>query len=173
MHPARRVRLQPSSHQATKRSPFEVVYGFNRNTALDILPLPLHEHTNMDFDKRADCIKHLHDSTRDTIKAYTSSHANKMNKSKKALVFKEGDLLWLHIRTERFPHERKSKLSPQGDGPFKVLKRINDNAYKIDIPQSNNVVDDTFNISDLSPYHGEKSDDEDHESRTSLSQGGR
>ena len=102
----------------------------------------------------------------------STSHANKMNKSKKSLVFDEGDLVWLHLRKDRFPHERSSKLSPRGDGPFKVLTRINDNAYKIDIPQSKYVVDDTFNISDLSPYHGELSDEEDHESRTTLSQGG-
>ena len=34
------------------------------------------------------------------------------------------------------------------------------------------MVDDTFNISDLSPYLGEQSDEEDHKSRTTLSQGG-
>ncbi|RDX80921.1 hypothetical protein CR513_38459, partial [Mucuna pruriens] len=27
-------------------------------------------------------------------------------------------------------HLRKSKLLPKGDGTFKILKRINDNAYK-------------------------------------------
>ena len=75
-------------------------------------------------------------------------------------MFEEGDFVWLHLRKDRFPQECKSKLSPRGDGPFKVLKRINDNAYTIDIPQSKYVVDDTFNISDLSPYHGEASDED-------------
>ncbi|XP_025822327.1 uncharacterized protein LOC112898161, partial [Panicum hallii] len=42
-----------------------------------------------------------------------------------------GDLVWLHLRKDRFPQQRKSKLSPRGDGPFKVLQKINDNAYKI------------------------------------------
>ena len=95
-----------------------------------------------------------------------------MNKSKKAMMFEEGDLVWLHLRKDRFPHERKSTLSPRGDGSFKVLKRLNDNTYKIDIPQSKYMVDDTFNISDLSPYLGEQSDEEDHKSRMTLSQGG-
>ena len=48
-----------ASHRATKQSPFEVVYGFNPNTTLDILPLPLHERTDMDFDKRADYMSPL------------------------------------------------------------------------------------------------------------------
>ncbi|KAK1648292.1 hypothetical protein QYE76_066097 [Lolium multiflorum] len=70
---------------------------------------------------------------------------------------------------ERFPQERNSKLNPRVDGPFKVLKRINNNAYVIDIPTSKYLVSNTFNISDLSPYHG---DEEEQESRTTLSQGG-
>ncbi|KAL6316727.1 hypothetical protein AAG906_019658 [Vitis piasezkii] len=33
-------------------------------------------------------------------------------------------------------HE-SSKLHPRGDGPFQVLERINDNAYKLDLPEGN------------------------------------
>jgi hypothetical protein len=43
-----------AEHRITKRSPFEIVYGFNPPTALDLLPLPLHERVNMDITKRAD-----------------------------------------------------------------------------------------------------------------------
>ncbi|RDY09731.1 hypothetical protein CR513_05856, partial [Mucuna pruriens] len=51
------------------------------------------------------------------------------------LFFKEGDLVWVHLRNERFPHHRKSKLLPKGDDSFKILKRINDNTYKVSMPQ--------------------------------------
>ena len=54
------------------------------------------------------------------------------------------------MRNERFPTQRKSKLLPRGDGPFQVLERINDNAYKLDLPGEYNV-SATFNVSDLSP----------------------
>ena len=53
------------------------------------------------------------------------------------------------MRKERFPEQRKSKLQPRGNGPFQVLERINDNAYKIDLPGEYNV-SSTFNVSDLS-----------------------
>ncbi|KAK1617389.1 hypothetical protein QYE76_022906 [Lolium multiflorum] len=124
----------------TSRSPFMVVYGFEPPTAIDLLPLPLHEQVNMDIDKRAQYMKKLHEDTRATIE-----------------------------QQDRFPQERNSKLKPRGDGPFKVLKRINDNAYVVDIPTSKYLVSNTFNVSDLSPYHG---DEENIESRTTLSQGG-
>jgi len=55
------------------------------------------------------------------------------------------------MRKERFPTQRKSKLAPRGDGPFQVIQRINDNAYKIDL-QGKYSVSDTFNVADLSPY---------------------
>ena len=54
------------------------------------------------------------------------------------------------MRKERFPARRRSKLHPRGDGPFQVLARINDNAYKLDLPGKYNI-SATFNVSDLSP----------------------
>ena len=55
------------------------------------------------------------------------------------------------MKDERFPTQRKSKLDSRGDGQFQVFKRINDNAYKIDLPFKYNVLA-TSNISDLSPF---------------------
>ena len=76
---------------------------------------------------------------------------NKANKGQHKLVFEPGDWVWLHMRKEQFPERRKSKLLPRGDGPFQVLERINDNAYKLDLPGEYNV-SATFNVSDLSPF---------------------
>ncbi|KAL4556795.1 hypothetical protein LXL04_034957 [Taraxacum kok-saghyz] len=55
------------------------------------------------------------------------------------------------------PGRRASKLQPQADGPFKVIKRINDNAYKIDLPSHYNV-SAAFNVTDLSLFLPELSD---------------
>ncbi|KAH9686162.1 Endonuclease [Citrus sinensis] len=38
-------------HSATKFSPFEIVYGFNPLTPLDLLPLPIDEHASMDAQR--------------------------------------------------------------------------------------------------------------------------
>jgi hypothetical protein len=70
------------------------------------------------------------------------------------------------LRKERFPDQRKSKLMPRGDGPFRVLAKINDNAYKIDLPPSYGV-SNTFNVAHLLPYTSEDTS----ESRTTPFQG--
>jgi hypothetical protein len=55
-------------------------------------------------------------------------------------------LVWLHLR--------KSKLIPGADGPFKVLEKITENAYKLDLP-INFGVSPIFNITDFKPYFRE------------------
>jgi hypothetical protein len=44
---------------------------------------------------------------------------------------------------------------PRSDGPFKVIEKINENAYKLDLPTYFGV-SPTFNIADLKPYLGEE-----------------
>ncbi|XP_048228289.1 uncharacterized protein LOC125369559 [Ricinus communis] len=73
-------------HSTKHCSPFEIVYGFNPLTPIDLFPLPLNKLVNVDGSSK-----------------------------------------------ERFPNQRRPKLSPRDDGPFQVLERIYDNAYKIDL----------------------------------------
>ena len=42
-------------------------------------------------------------------------------------------------------------MLPKGDGPFQVLKRINDNAFKLYLPGEYNV-SATFNVTNLSHF---------------------
>lgn len=60
--------------------------------------------------------------------------------------------MWLHLRSDRFPQRRGSKLAPRGDGPFRVLEKINDNAYRLELP-GEYTVSHTFNVADLEIFH--------------------
>ena len=84
-------------------------------------------------------------------------------------MFDVGDLVWLHLRKDRFPDLRKSKLMPRAADPFKVLEKINDNAYKPELPADFGTVSPTFNIADLKPYFGEE--DEIASRTTSIQEG--
>jgi hypothetical protein len=142
-------------HSTTELCPFEVVYGFKPITPLDLLPLPIHERVNMEASKRADFVKKIHMKTKELIEKKGKSNAARMNKKRKEMLFKPGDMVWVHFRKDRFPKLRKSKLKPRGAGPYKVLAKINDNAYSIDLPIDEFGVSNSFNVADLTPYDGE------------------
>jgi hypothetical protein len=59
-----------------------------------------------------------------------------------------GDLVWLQLRKGQFSDLRKSRLMFIANGPFKILEKINDNAYKLELPLEFGI-SPTFNISDL------------------------
>jgi len=82
--------------------------------------------------------------------------------------FEPGDLVWIHINKGRFPSKRKSKLMPRADGPFRIIEKVNDNAYKVDLPGDYNV-SATFNVKGLTPY---LDDDDDSDLRTNHFQPG-
>jgi hypothetical protein len=77
------------------------------------------------------------------------------SKGRKEVKLEPGYLVWLHLRKERFPELRKSKLMSRAAGPFKILAKINDNAYKLELTPEFGV-SPSFNISDLRPYLGEE-----------------
>ncbi|RDX78673.1 hypothetical protein CR513_41014, partial [Mucuna pruriens] len=89
---------------------------------------------------KAQFIQRLHGKTRLHMKKKGKQYTKSANKGRKEVLFKEGDLVWVHWRKERFSHLRRSKLFPRGDDPFKILKKINDNAYQY-----------YFNVIDLTP----------------------
>ncbi|KAL4311911.1 hypothetical protein GQ457_01G020430 [Hibiscus cannabinus] len=88
---------------------------------------------------------------KENLERRTQQYEKQANKGRKRVTFDVGDWVWVHFRKERFPAQRRSKLLPRGDGPFQVLEKVNDNAYKLDLPGDYNV-SATFNVSDLSPY---------------------
>ena len=45
---------------------------------------------------------------------------------------------------------------PRADGPFEALKKINENAYKINLPGEYGL-SCTFNVADLKPYYDDVS----------------
>ena len=144
-----------SLHSTTKMCPFEVVYGFLPRAPIDLLPLPSSEKVNFDAKQRAELILKMHELTKENIERMNAKYKLAGDKGRKHVVFAPGDLVWLHLRKDRFPDLRKSKLMPRADGPFKVLEKINDNAYKPELPADFGV-SPTFNIADLKSYLGEE-----------------
>jgi len=157
-----------SLHSTTKMCPFEIVYGLLPRALIDLMPLPSSEKLNFDAKQCAELMLKMHETTKENIERMNAKYKISGDKDRKQLDFEPGDLVWLHLRKEWFSDLRKSRLMPRADGPFKVLKKINENAYKLDLPADFGV-SPTFNIADLKPYLGEE---DELESRTTQMQEG-
>ena len=78
-------------HSTSSFSPFEIVYGFNPLTHVDILPLPINEHANLDGKKKADFVKDLHARVRANIERKNEQYAKQANKGRLKVFFQLGD----------------------------------------------------------------------------------
>jgi hypothetical protein len=155
-----------SVHSSTSYSPFEIVYGFNPLTPLDLVPLPITEIASLNGKRKAEMVRKIHEHAKKQIEKKNEQAARSANKGRKKVSFQPRDWVWVHMRKERFPEQRKSKLLPWGDGPFQVVAKIGDNAYKLDLRGEYNV-SATFNVADLTPFDVDEPD-----SRTNLFQEG-
>jgi hypothetical protein len=109
-------------HSTTKFSLFQVVYGFNPRAPIDLIHLPPSEFVNLDASQWADFIQKLHETTMQNIE--------KMNEKYRIA----GDKGW-----------KETKLISHAAGPFNVLEKINDNAYRLELPADFGV-SPTFNF---------------------------
>jgi hypothetical protein len=124
--------------------------------------------TCFDASRQSEFILKMHETTKLNIKKMNEKYRIAASKGRKEVKLELGDLVCLHLRKEWFLELRKSKLMSCAAGPFKILAKINDNAYKLELPPEFRV-SPSFNISDLRPYLGEE--DEMSSRTTSIEEG--
>ena len=91
----------------------------------------------------------IHEEVRFNIGQRAEQYEKQANEGYQRLVFDIEGWIRLHMIKERF-----SKLRTRIDGPSKIIQEIRRNAYKLDLPNENNILP-IFNVKDLRPYHGE------------------
>ncbi|XP_021737704.1 uncharacterized protein LOC110704217 [Chenopodium quinoa] len=141
-----------NSKQTTKYSPFEVVYGVNPYVPIDYISLPKDKFVHGTAKEHIEFMIDVHKEVRKNIEKANESYKKQANKNLRNMKkFEVGDLVWIFLRKERFPKQRKHKLIPRAEGPFQIMEKINDNAYKVDLGGQFGV-SSTFNVGDLAPY---------------------
>ena len=109
-------------HSTTEFSPFEIVYGFNPLTPMDLIPLPVDERVSLDGNRKAQVVKTLHESVRQQIEKRNNVYATKANKGRKHVVFQPVDWVWVHMRKERFRPTGNQSYNHDEMGHFKSLR---------------------------------------------------
>ncbi|CAM8975442.1 unnamed protein product [Rhodiola kirilowii] len=139
-------------NRSTGRAPFNIVYQHPPRHTLDLVPLPQIPGYSYAAEEMAKSVETIQKDGRQMIE--TSNNAYKMaaDKYRRRHIFNEGDLVMVFLRKERFPAGKYNKLNKKKIGPCRVLKKINDNAYVIDLPKEYDI-SPTFNVSDLYAYH--------------------
>lgn len=67
-------------------------------------------------------------------------------------VFKVGDDVMVYLRKERIPTCVHGKFKQNRYGPYTILKKINDNAYVVDLLVDMGI-SRTFNVVDLTKFY--------------------
>ena len=69
-----------SVYSTTNYSPFEILYGFNPLTPLDLISLPVDERVSLDGTQKAQVVKDLHAKIWQRIEKKNEQYARKANR---------------------------------------------------------------------------------------------
>jgi len=73
---------------------------------------------------KAEFVKKIHEKVKMQIQQQTEKYAKYNNKGKKEIIFEEGDLVWLHLRKDRFPTKR-AVMDPSKSSRKSIIMLIN------------------------------------------------
>ncbi|GKC34620.1 RNA-directed DNA polymerase [Tanacetum coccineum] len=152
-------------HSSTGFSPFEVMYKTSPRHVVDLVDLPGKK--NIQANRMVEEVQATHEVVRANITEANAKYKFAADKHRRKKLFQVGDEVMVFLRKERFSIRTYSKLEPKKYGPYKILRKINDNAYVVDLPNTMSI-SKTFNVSGIYEFHSEDVNKGKH-SRTSSS----
>ncbi|GJZ17640.1 hypothetical protein Tco_0553763, partial [Tanacetum coccineum] len=75
----------------------------------------------------------LHHEVEEQLRRSQQKYKERHDRHRVKGNFQEGDLVWLHLGKERLKGEGK-KLKPIRYGPFRILKKVGENACQLELP---------------------------------------
>ena len=136
----------------TCRSPYEIVYDFRHRQPIDLIPIADYYRVTEFASTFASHVHELYKEISDWIAQSNTNYKLRSDVRKRLILFNVSVFVMVRIRPEQFPPATFKKLHARSAGPFQILKKLNDNAYVIDLPKIFDI-SSTFNV-DLVDYMG-------------------
>jgi len=85
---------------------------------------------------------------REALKVARDRQKSYADKKRRPVTFEVGEMVMLKVSPWKgvLRFGKRGKLSPRFIGPFKILKRVNDQAYQLDLPPELEGIHNTFHV---------------------------
>jgi len=137
-----------SYHASIKMPPYEMLYGRRCRTPIcwgeigqrELGSLEIVEATTEKLERIKECMK----AAKDKQKSYA-------DRRRKDIMFQVEDRVMLKVSPWKgiIRFRKRGKLSPRYIGPFKIIARVGDVAYRLDLPEELSGIHPTFHVSHL------------------------
>ena len=143
-----------SYHSSTKTTPFEATYGYPPPSITNYIPGSTQVQATDEYlqnrEEQLKKIKHHLEKAQERRKKQAEKH-------RKELEFNEGD--WAYLKLQPFwqismQKHKNEKLAYKYFGPFKILKKVGEVVYQLDLPKEAKI-HNTFHVSLLKRWVGE------------------
>ena len=146
------IAINRSEHSSTGVPPYRANYGFD--PTFDGFPQPVNQHKDPRVQPWLEHIDKIHEMLRRETEAAQLRFKFWADKRRSASPeFPDHSLVWLRVdHLPSKPGDEKRKLAPRRVGPFRVLKKIGENAYRLELPNDMGLVHPVYNARLLELY---------------------
>ena len=120
--------------------------------ALDLIKLPVGQGASNAAKNMAEQWQLMREKVKQKIEKSNAKYKATTDKCERQQVFVVGDQVMVFLHGEQFPMGTYSKLQSKKYDQYQIVKKINDNAYVVALPDSMGI-SKTFNVADIYPYY--------------------
>nr|GEW65741.1 RNA-directed DNA polymerase [Tanacetum cinerariifolium] len=137
-------------HSSMGFLPFEVVYKTSLRHVVDLVDLPGKK--NIQANRMVERVQATHEVVRAKISESNDKYKIAAGNHHHGKLFQVRDEVMVFLCKERFSIGTYSKLHPNKYSSYKILQKINYNAYVVDVP-NNMSISKNLSVSDIYKFH--------------------
>lgn len=131
-------------HFSTGYSPFYLLHGYEPKSIFDIVLIPnTYEHSVIDELNK---LQKVRDTIPQILQKAFKNQKDSRDKNKYDIDYKVGEKVLVKIPI------RKNKFSNRYDGPYSIIKKLNQNTYLIKINKNNRLVDVPIHVQQIKKF---------------------